>query len=479
MENKYKILGSHGYSISDDRVVTNKEGRVVDLAVSSLHVSITLYNKVYTVTKDWLYYLAYYKICLPQEKQNLINVFRFDETRRTKLYMETIYVHTDIPIIFNRDDTIFRLIPRFPNYAIDEAGTKLLDIETNTIVLIDRTKMLSGYITVPILDKCHSRTRDLLLHRLVAMAWCENDNIYTKVLVNHKNGIKTDCRASNLEWATFSENVKHAVTEGLRVDNIRIKTRNVITGDIHVFSSSTDAATFVGRSRVNLLSVSLETNPFWYGTNGIYEVKRSDDKSAWLLDDRTLSIKHSSPLKRIVLNGVMSVLKSKQELVDLIPANTSTITIESTYANIIKELEKTYTNIIHEYDIETPRGSRAIAKRYIARNNANGNIISGDTLSELIKISGVSKSSAQKSAANNGTYEFNGWVFKLDDGIDFGPLANISNMKTSIVCRSISGLETIVDSMREAATLIGCDKKYIKLNLNTNTPFRGYYLHSK
>lgn len=55
--------------------------------------------------------------------------------------------------------------------------------------------------------------RPVQVHRLVAFAFCNGYKPY--LVVNHKNGIKTDNRASNLEWCTHSHNILHAHRTGL------------------------------------------------------------------------------------------------------------------------------------------------------------------------------------------------------------------------------------------------------------------------
>ena len=67
-------------------------------------------------------------------------------------------------------------------------------------------KVSRGYRKVTLYYK--GQQKHCLVHNLVATAFVEGWR--EGLQVNHKNGVKTDNRAENLEWVTSSENHRHA-----------------------------------------------------------------------------------------------------------------------------------------------------------------------------------------------------------------------------------------------------------------------------
>lgn len=55
--------------------------------------------------------------------------------------------------------------------------------------------------------------KEMYVHRAVAMAWVPGDISLT---VNHKDGDKQNNKASNLEWLSNADNLRHAFSTGIR-----------------------------------------------------------------------------------------------------------------------------------------------------------------------------------------------------------------------------------------------------------------------
>ena len=112
---------------------------------------------------------------------------------------------------------IWRKVNGIEKYSVSNYGNIRNDF---TGRILSTSVNNNGYCVVTI---CNGNYRQKFVHRIVAQAFIENQK--NKKTVNHINGIKTDNRVENLEWATHSENVRHAYLNGLAVmtDEIKLK----------------------------------------------------------------------------------------------------------------------------------------------------------------------------------------------------------------------------------------------------------------
>lgn len=130
------------------------------------------------------------------------------------------------------------------NYAVSDLG-QIKNIKTGRI--LQQFSRFDGYLQVSLWN--NGKGKSFPVHRLVALNFLTTEN--DKYYVNHKNGIKTDNRAKNLEWCTPSENNYHAVHLKL-VNCIPVKIIDLIDNKEYSFDSISQAAAYFNVDKRNL-----------------------------------------------------------------------------------------------------------------------------------------------------------------------------------------------------------------------------------
>lgn len=98
-----------------------------------------------------------------------------------------------------------------PNYAISECS-KIFRISTGK-EMVQTLRGVPEYLTI---RACQNNiAKNVKVHIMVAEVWLEEPKSPLYDTVNHKDGDKLNNHVSNLEWATKSQNSRHAVNLGL------------------------------------------------------------------------------------------------------------------------------------------------------------------------------------------------------------------------------------------------------------------------
>jgi hypothetical protein len=144
-------------------------------------------------------------------------------------YSTSQYRNLSNKIVSTPDLSQFKQIVGYENYYISKNG-EVYNAKRNKF--LTGSPNPKGHYQVGLLAKSGENQKQLLIHRLVALHFIDNPK--NKSQVNHINGIKSDNRVENLEWATNKENSIHRHETGLqdRYNKNTIWVKFIATGEV-------------------------------------------------------------------------------------------------------------------------------------------------------------------------------------------------------------------------------------------------------
>lgn len=333
---KYLPYSGRRYIVSRDGLVMDKLGnRLPTLNIDEqLNVELSWLNGVSNYLVGVLVIVTFQPMYLPEHLWANIIPLHLDEdhTNNSDENLKYTFVEGGIPL---EGLDSFYYIPMFTKYAINRLGEMVtaenLRPKTWGYVKPDILRnSKGGYFYTRVVNEPGVNSV-LLRHRAMCYTFKPVTSAkHYELLVNHVNGNPGDDWVDNLEWATYSQNNKHAHDNGLTGNKAtEVLVKDLRTGEITSFKNTKRLAKYLGHCSNRIVRYRLR-----HASTTLYEDYlqfKWDDGSDWLTMDMTATPKTLIKDDRIaalnVHTGEVNVFETFDEVASKLGIDKQTIAI--------------------------------------------------------------------------------------------------------------------------------------------------------
>lgn len=267
------------YEMSVEGQIRRTDGAECTLTILNNEPAITLVicNNEKTLSIEWLRLITHFEMNLPYKYFFAVYFKDIFKWHNGNSMSKTMCFYGQRP----EHKPGYRYIPEYTRYAVSKEGEVIDTYNGKNIPFIYRK---NNYITVYIYDSDKYRYKNILVHRLVALAWVKNPDHMKYYLVNHIDGNKHNPYYTNLEWTNHKGNNKHAYSTDLRNDNKPILVRNVKTNEIKEYYSCGECARILNLAEetIRLRTINKNNTPMF---PGFLQFKYKNDPNPWIYVD--------------------------------------------------------------------------------------------------------------------------------------------------------------------------------------------------
>jgi len=428
--------------------------RLVDNAIVDTHdivipdtegVLVSIGSSQHTLPASLMKHLAFFEFNHSWVTLEVIESLSFHKTTTKLLSSQRgVYCKHSEPIYYLPG---YRIVPNYPRYAISSSGA-LLDTVTNAIVSVDITVL--GYLDAYIYNPAVSANRNTKHHRLVALAWVDYVDLNNTPIVNHLDGNKCNNDHTNLEWCNSLRNNAHARELGLVSDEIPMKVRDKLTGEITHFKSVAEMSRELNMKHVIGKGYTKKLPGYLYKRR--YEIKFEDDTGPWFYADPRVDTSFIGKTIFILeventLTGITKLYNRRRPLAELYPG-----------AKTAKGIEEYVANVRKAYPMLKVKLTRfGVRGPYIVKCTATGEITSVCSIPAIAKITGVNRNTLRTNLFYGNRYSYNGYIVKCQwdtaPDSDYVPYTN-THIRVEVTDLG-TGVTTMYNSIRHCSREVG------------------------